>query len=135
MLTFWIMGALMVLLAFWFVLPPLLQRDEESKPDQSRAASLLVYQDQYQELEADLKNGLIGESQYQQETEALERRLLDEVGLQKKTPQTSGRHISRKLAYSLAVAVPVAAISFYLAVGSPKALSIEPANQTTATPR
>lgn len=134
MLTFWIIGALMVLLAFWFVLPPLLQQDEE-KQDEARAASLLVYQDQYQELEADLKNGLIGESQYQQEKEALERRLLDEVGSQKKTQQTSGRRPSRKLAYAIAVAVPVTAVLFYLAVGSPKALSIEPANQPAATPR
>lgn len=125
----------MVLLAFWFVLPPLLQQEEESKPDESRAASLLVYQDQYQELEADLKNGLIGETQYQQEKEALERRLLDEVASQKKPPQNSGRHTSRKLAYAIAVGVPVAAILFYFAVGSPKALSVEPANQTTATPR
>jgi cytochrome c-type biogenesis protein CcmH len=80
MLLFWIICALLVLLALWFVLPAFLQPSKENKKDDRRAANLLVYQDQYQELETDLKNGLIAQEQYQQDKDELERRLLDDFG-------------------------------------------------------
>jgi len=79
MLIFWIICALLVLLALWFVLPAFVHPDEQKKSDEPRAANLLVYQNQYQELEADLKNGLIAQEQYQQEKDELERRVLDDV--------------------------------------------------------
>ncbi len=79
MLIFWTMAALMVLLALWFVLPPLLQAKEKQSRDEVRSANLSIYQDQNQELEADLKNGLIDEEHYQREKDELERRLLEDV--------------------------------------------------------
>src|SRR5437016_4372367 len=79
MLTFGIIAALFVLLIFWFVLPPLLQKPEAKKTDASASANVIIYQDQLKELEADLKTGLIGEDQYQPEKESIERRLLEDV--------------------------------------------------------
>ena len=74
MLMFWIICALLVLLALWFVLPAFLQQGNQNKNEGPRAANLLVYQDQYQELETDLKNGLIAQEQYQQEKDELDAR-------------------------------------------------------------
>jgi|SoiMethySBSTD1v2_1073268.scaffolds.fasta_scaffold606400_2 cytochrome c-type biogenesis protein CcmH len=120
MLTFWIICALMILFTLWFVLPPLFQGKAETKPDESGAANLLVYQDQHRELEADLKNGLLTDAQYQQDKEELERRLLAEVADEK---QAHSRWVAtRKLGYALAVAIPVAAIVFYFVVGNPRAI-------------
>lgn len=121
MITFWIICALMVLLTLWFVLPALLKRDPEAKPDEARAANLLVYQDQHRELEADLKNGLLTEEQYQKDKEELERRLLDDVPAGEASSTPSRPLGTRKLAYALAVAIPVAAVLFYLFIGNPKA--------------
>jgi len=122
MLIFWIICALLVLLALWFVLPPFLQQGEETKKDDRRAANLLVYQDQYQELEADLKNGLIAQEQFQQEKEELERRLLDDVKA-KSTDSPVPPSAGRKFGYGVAAAVPIAAVALYFVVGTPKALS------------
>ena len=120
MITFWIICALMVLLAFWFVLPALLQ--PEPRQQQSRDASVLIYQDQYQELESDLKNGLIGEAQCEKEKQQLERRLLEEVTMQKDVPVKSRSKLARNVAYGIAIGIPIAAILFYFAVGNPKSL-------------
>ena len=120
MITFWIICALMVLLAFWFVLPALLQR--EPRQQLSRDASVLIYQDQYQELESDLKNGLIGEVQYEKEKQQLERRLLEEVTMPKDVPAKSRSKLARNVAYGIAIGIPIAAILFYFAVGNPKSL-------------
>ena len=79
MLTFWIIAALLMLLAFWFILPALLNKPAADEDVERREANVLVYKDQYRELESDLKNGLIGEAQYRAEKSELERRLLEDV--------------------------------------------------------
>jgi len=121
MLTFWIIAALFILLALWFVLPPLLQKTDNNQADDLRAANVLIYRDQFQEMEADLKNGLINEEQYQQDKEELERRLLEDV----KVTQSGSSPLpaTRKFAYGVAAAIPIGVIAFYLTVGNPKALS------------
>jgi cytochrome c-type biogenesis protein CcmH len=133
MLLFWIICALMVLFTLWFILPPLFQSDAKTKTDEVRAANLLVYQDQHRELEADLKTGLLSEAQYQQDKEELERRLLDDVAT---TDQTRSRPmITRKVGYALAIALPVAVVLFYLAVGTPQGLDVEPSTRTAPAAR
>jgi cytochrome c-type biogenesis protein CcmH len=112
---------MMVLMALWFVLPSLWQTRSDAKTDDARAANLLVYQDQLRELAADLKSGLLSEAQYEQDKEELERRLLEDVGDGKAKPPSKQLR-SRTLAYAIAVAIPVAALAFYFAVGNPKAV-------------
>lgn len=122
MLTFWIIAALFILLALWLVLPPLLQKADNDKTDDMRAANVLIYKDQFREMEADLKNGLMSEEQYQQDKDELERRLLEDVKVtDPESPSPSPA--TRKFAYGVAMAIPIGAIAFYLVVGNPKALS------------
>ena len=120
MLIFWFICATMVLMALWFVLPALWQTATVTHPDEARAANLLVYQDQLREMEADLRAGLLSEAQYEQDKEELERRLLEDVAEPKST-LPSRRLRSRALAYVIAIAIPVAALAFYFAVGSTSA--------------
>src|SRR5436853_7140556 len=122
MLTFWIIAALMILLALWFILPALLQKSNQNEKVELREANVLVYRDQNRELDADLKNGLIGEEQYQQEKAELERRLLEDVAANP-VPSSSGGKRGNALAYSVALVVPVGAIIFYLIVGNPNGLN------------
>lgn len=119
MFLFWIVCGLMILLALWFVLPPLFAQAENGKSDEMRAANVLVYQDQCQELEADLRNGLIGEPEYQKEKQELERRLLADTETAKRA-SSAAKGTSpaiRKLAYTVTAAVPIVAITFYLVRG------------------
>ena len=108
MLIFWIICGLMTLLALWFVLPPLFAPTEGRKSDEMREANVLVYQDQCQELETDLRNGLIGEPEYQKEKEELERRLLADTETANRAPSASPKTspATRKVAYAVAAAIP-----------------------------
>jgi cytochrome c-type biogenesis protein CcmH len=133
MLIFWIICALMVVISLWFILPPLFQRDAKTETDEARAANLLVYQDQHRELEADLKTGLLSKAQYEQDKEEIERRLLDDVAATDKT--RSRPMVTRKLGYVLAIALPVAVLLFYLAVGSPRQLDVDPSTPTPPATR
>lgn len=122
MLIFFFICALMLLLALSLMLPPLLRSEADVETEDARGANLLIYRDQLRELEADVKNGLLSESQYQQDKDDVERRLLEDVAGAGTAPSTARRIATRKLAYALAAAVPVAAVLFYLAVGNPKTL-------------
>src|SRR5882762_6694586 len=122
MLTFWIVTALFILFALWVVLPQLLQKSADNKGDDLRAANVLIYKDQFNEMESDLKNGLVGEEQYQQDKEELERRLLDDVNAPS-SDLSSSPVATRKFAYGVGMAIPIGVIALYLVVGNPKALS------------
>ena len=121
MLTFWIIAALMMLLALWFILPALLQKPNDAAEVERREANVLVYRDQNRELEADLKNGLIGEEQYKAEKVELERRLLEDVTAIKASAATAKS--SNSFAYSVALFIPIGAIAFYLIVGNSNGLN------------
>lgn len=133
MILFWIICAAMVLLALWFVLPPLFESDTETKTNEARGANLLVYQDQHRELEADLKSGLLSQNQYEQDKEELERRLLEDMSVRDET--RSRPKVTRKLGYVIAIALPIAAIIFYLAIGNPRAVELQPSPQTVPATR
>lgn len=131
MLTFWIIAALMILLALWFILPALLHRPNEVEEVQRREANVLVYRDQNRELEADLKNGLIGEEQYRAEKAELERRLLEDVNATDASTTTAKS--GNTFAYGVALFIPIGAIVFYLIVGNPKGLNPATAPATMPT--
>jgi cytochrome c-type biogenesis protein CcmH len=131
MLTFWIIAALFVLFALWFVLPPLVQKAGDNKGDDRRAANVLIYQDQFKEMAADLKNGLMSEEQYQQDKEELERRLLEDIN-RPNSDSVSAAPATRKFAYGVGMAIPIGVIALYFVVGDPKALS--PSLPTAAPP-
>ena len=128
MLTFWIIAALLILLALWFVLPVLLQKPNQAEEVERLEANVLVYKDQYREVEADLKSDLIGEKQYQTEKQELERRLLEDVSV-KPDSNKAQAPVSNSFAYGVAAFIPLGALVFYLSVGNPKGL-----DATTAPP-
>ena len=129
MLIFFFICALMVLVALFLILPPLFQAEAEANRNQARTTNLLVYKDQLRELEADLKSGLLSEAQYEQDKEEIERRLLEDVGDAKQSRDTPKKAAPRRLGYVVAIAIPIAAIVFYLIVGTPKALDLRQTNR------
>ena len=122
MILFWVICALLIVIALAFVLPPVLQRSQETKTktdDERRQANIAVYRDQLSELEADLRNGIIGEEQFAQDRDEIERRLLEDTaqtGSKKTAPATVN---ARGTAYVLGFSIPFIAIIFYLNVGEP----------------
>src|SRR5258708_29167000 len=131
MLTFWIIAGLMILLALWFVLPALAQKTNDTEEVERREANVLVYKDQNRELDADLKNGLIGEEQYQQEKTELERRLLEDVAAKSASGVTNQKG-TNSFAYGVAAFIPIGAIALYLVVGNPK--GVDPSANPQAIP-
>ena len=122
MILFWVICALLIVIALAFVLPPAMQRSQEKNVksrDERREANIAVYRDQLSELESDLRNGIVGEDQYAQDRDEIERRLLEDTAGASSPKIGSGAMNGRNTAYLLGFGIPFIAIIFYLKVGEP----------------
>jgi cytochrome c-type biogenesis protein CcmH len=120
-ILFWVIGAIMVAIALAFVLPPLLAAADIKPVDDNKEANVSVYREQLAELEADLRNGIIAEDQYQQDRDAIERRMLEDVStVTDSAAKPAAAHSDRRPAYALAFAIPALAIVLYLQIGNPR---------------
>lgn len=127
MILFWVICALLIVIALAFVLPPVLQRSEQSTvvaDDERKQANIEVYRDQLSELDADLRNGIVAEEQYAQDREEIERRLLEDTATTRSKKTAGAAPINaRSTAYLLGIALPLVAIVFYLKVGEPNLIA------------
>jgi cytochrome c-type biogenesis protein CcmH len=127
-ITFWLICAIMIGIALAFMLPTLLERSkdtDETQHQEAREANIEVYRDQLNELEGDLRNGVIGSELYQQDRDELERRLLEDVTATSVLSKSSSSQ-GRGVVYAVALGLPALAIALYLQVGSPKASTAAP---------
>ena len=111
MILFWVICALLIVIALAFVLPPLLQRSDNAEvviDEERKQANIAIYRDQLSELEADLRNGIIAEDQYAQDRDEIERRLLeDTVTTGSKKRATTAPIDARSTAYLLGFGLPL----------------------------
>ncbi len=117
MILFWVICALMIVIALAFILPPALQRSEESNvvsDDERKQANIEVYRDQLSELEADLHNGLIGQEQYAEDRDELERRLLEDTTSVPRKKRPHGAPSVRNRALLFALLNPLVALTYYV---------------------
>lgn len=128
MILFWAICALCIVIALAFILPTLLdQKTEEAQEAEveRRNANIAVYRDQLHELARDLKNGIIAQSQYDQDREEIERRLLEDTSGAKTKSAPVLVTSDRGTAYALGLGIPLVAAIFYYNVGQPAGLTAE----------
>ena len=125
MTAFWVIAVLLAAGALVFVLPPLLRRRRTAPGAAQDATNVAVYRDQLRELEVDLAAGTLARDQYDGARRELEARLLDDVRDSGAGPRAAKS--GRLAAISAGIAIPLASILLYLAVGTPNALLPQPA--------
>lgn len=120
MILFWSIGGALAAAALLFVIRPMLLQRSAS-PITRRDANIAVYRDQMRELDADLAAGKLAAPEHEKARAELEARLLDDV--EAASGETRAPRGGRRAAVLVGLAVPLAALAVYLAVGSPDALS------------
>lgn len=118
---FWAVAAASVAIALAFVLPSLLRKKEVDAKAARRDVNIAVYRDQMKEMEADLANGLLSEEQFQAGKLELETRLAEDALA--KEDAAVAPVVSRRLGFTLAGVLPVAAFGLYFWLGNPVALT------------
>lgn len=123
MILFWLICAAFVAIALAFVVPTLLATTGKDHSGENKEANVEVYRDQLSELDADLQNGIVSQSQYQQDRDEIERRLLADVALVSREPVAGRPAAARGPVYAIALALPLVALGFYLRIGTPAAIT------------
>jgi cytochrome c-type biogenesis protein CcmH len=124
-MTLWFVFALMTVAAIFAVLWPL-SRGAAASAGGSEAA---VYKDQLAEIERDAAAGLIGVPEAAAARVEIGRRLLAADG-RSELPVRSNLVLRRASAVVALVGLPVAAVTFYLALGSPRLADFPLASRT-----
>ena len=126
MTLFWIICAVLLVVALPFVVLPLWRStgDNNAGNDneiQRDAANLEILRGQSSELEADLRDGLLTQDAYEQGKRELQARLLEEVKISGQSTRPP-RHPAKALAILLAISLPLFSVPLYLTLGNTKAL-------------
>jgi cytochrome c-type biogenesis protein CcmH len=126
-ITFWIFAGLMMAVALFFVMPPLLHRGELRHPAAERLAHVTIFNQQLEELEADLARGVLSPEDHEQGRIELEQRLLEETGAVatvRAVPTLRGwRRIL--LPAALIIGLPAIVVGLYYQVGNPQSLTLD----------
>ncbi len=123
MIGLWLGAALMVLVALIFLLPPLLRSRTRHAPTADRQQlNLAIYRSRLEELESARQADELDEDDYRAAREDLERAMMADVPVVEAESETPNAPHPVTAAV-LALAVPVAALGLYLALGNPQALS------------
>jgi cytochrome c-type biogenesis protein CcmH len=114
-MTLWFVFAMMTVAAIFAVLWPL----SRSSAPQAGGSEAAVYKDQLAEIERDAAAGLIGVSEAEAARVEIGRRLLAAADGPHDLPSQSRLSLRRASAVVALVGLPLAAVTFYLALGSP----------------
>jgi cytochrome c-type biogenesis protein CcmH len=106
----------MLVLCLSLVLPPLLKH-QRLAPAARDLVNAAIYKDQLNELEADLKTGILSQEQYEQARHDLERNLLTDASPDNAVAPADRPGSARSTAIVMAITLPVLAISLYLQLG------------------
>lgn len=129
MTLFFLVAVLLLVAALLFVLPPLAGRNRESGGVDHRQATLAVYKDRLQELNADLANGTLAQEQYQESRNELERMFMEDIAADQiavsEPPKARPTLATARLTLAaVSLLITVAAFALYWQLGTPAALKM-----------
>lgn len=129
MTLFWVVVGLLVAGALLFVLPPLFGPRYLHHPAAGKLATVTIFNQQLEELDADLANGVLAPEHFEQGRMELEQRLLEEIGstADEGARGSESRYQRWIVSVIVGLAFPVAVVALYFQVGSPQALVAETA--------
>jgi cytochrome c-type biogenesis protein CcmH len=119
MMLFWVICALLLVVALAFILPPLYHPDRSIAGISNSESNIAVYRDQLAEIESDRRDGMITAEQFLRDREELEQRVNADVPNDSPHDRKSKTVRIGNLYYWLAVGVPLAVTLVYLILGSP----------------
>ena len=111
MTLFWLAAAAITLIGLGFIILPLMRQKESAQVSRMQVNKAL-YESKLEELQADLEQGLLDPSEYQQSEQELQRSLLSDVKVSERSSVTQKRS-NLGMVVLLTIALPISAILLY----------------------
>ncbi len=123
MIQFWLIAAVMVVMALLLIIPPLFRGDKNS-PLNRKQQNIAIAKERLEDLMADLVRGDITRDQYSQARSELEQALYDDLdGLESMNKPAAPR--DRWAASVIGVTLPAMACGLYFLLGTPEAVDFK----------
>jgi cytochrome c-type biogenesis protein CcmH len=133
--AFWLITAVMLVAALVLLIPVLLRKRNLKELDRD-AQNVRIARERLAELEAERREGVLSDEEFEQGKVELEQALLVDLGSGQAEQTKASPVPGRAAAGSLFVLVPLAAVGLYLVLGAPEHLDVrgpgEPARQIAA---
>ena len=111
MTLFWLAAAAITLIGLGFIILPLIRQTASAQVSRMQVNKAL-YESKLEELQADLEQGLLDPSEYQQSEQELQRSLLSDVKVSERSSVTQQRS-NLSMVILLTIALPLSAILLY----------------------
>lgn len=122
---FWLINAIMLLLALAFVLVPIIRHHHKNDPGIRNDLNIHIHKEHLQELKNDFKEGNIDEKEFNDAKHELERNLLTDIAESEKGCDHTVSSISYKTIIPIIIVLPVFVIVTYLMLGDIDMVSIQ----------
>lgn len=122
---FWLINAIMLLLALAFVLVPIIRHHHKNDPGIRNDLNIHIHKEHLQELKNDFKEGNIDEKEFNDAKHELERNLLTDIAESEKGCDHTVSSISYKTIIPIIIVLPVFVIVTYLMLGDINMVSIQ----------
>ncbi len=129
MTTFTIIAAIMILVALALLAPALLRKRQIAVSDRDEQ-NVIIARERLEEMEGDLASGKITQEEFDQAKAELEQGLLLDLK-QEDVPEHASTASGKLTLASIAVAVPVIAISMYMFLGAPEMVEFDATKQAS----
>lgn len=117
MIVFWLIVTCMLMLAFAFVLPPLLRQPHKDKSAAREKINIAIHKEHLQELQNELDQGELSQKDFDQASHEVERALLSDITDDGQDPTHNVYQRSIRSAVLLTIVLPIFAIGTYLLLG------------------
>lgn len=117
MITFWILAAVMIAVALWFIVPPLLSKGRTLGHTQDEA-NVAIFKERLQELQNDLDSGILDRDQFEQANQELQQALAEDLAPAQPEVKADTSLPGRWGAAVASVGVAVVAVTLYLQLGT-----------------
>ncbi len=124
MIYFWLIAALMMVIALAFLLPPLLGRSRHTTVSR-KALNLAIFNERLAELEQDRQEGRIDAEEFSQGRNEIERELIYDLDITTDSAATKHK-TGRVSAVMVGILVPLLTVLLYLQFGSREVLQASP---------
>ena len=125
MMVFWIVAVLLIAAALLFLLPPLIQKGQAQKDEDTFDRDELnatIFKDQLAELERDLSVNVLTQEQFETAKHDLERSFLQDSNTEVEQPVSQmDRVIGRSAAVVITILIPIMAVTIYNMIGAGEA--------------
>ena len=122
---FWLINAIMLLLALAFVLVPIIRHHHKNGAGIRNDLNIHIHKEHLQELKNDFKEGNIDEKEFNDAKHELERNLLTDIAESEKGCDHTVSSISYKTIIPIIIVLPVFVIVTYLMLGDIDMVSIQ----------